>query len=58
MPIEKLTAADPETQSPDRAKENLAALRALFPAGDWGDPNRLENLGLGAIFPACSRGDD
>jgi adenine-specific DNA-methyltransferase len=29
--MQKLTAADPETQSPDLAKENLAALRALFP---------------------------
>ncbi len=29
--MQKLTAADPETKSPDLAKENLAALRALFP---------------------------
>ncbi len=29
--MKKLTAADPETKSPDLAKENLAALRALFP---------------------------
>lgn len=29
--MQKLTAADPETKSPDLAAENLAALRALFP---------------------------
>jgi len=29
--MQKLTAADPESQSPDLAAENLAALRALFP---------------------------
>ena len=29
--MEKLTAADPETKSPDLAAGNLAALRALFP---------------------------
>ena len=29
--MQKLSAADPETKSPDLAKENLAALRALFP---------------------------
>ncbi|MBI5837659.1 MAG: site-specific DNA-methyltransferase [Candidatus Eisenbacteria bacterium] len=29
--MQKLTAADPETKSPDFAAENLAALRALFP---------------------------
>ncbi len=29
--MQKLTAADPETKSPDLAKDNLAALRALFP---------------------------
>jgi adenine-specific DNA-methyltransferase len=29
--MKKLTAADPETQSPDVKAENLAALRALFP---------------------------
>jgi adenine-specific DNA-methyltransferase len=31
MTMQKLTAADPETKSPDLAAENLAALRALFP---------------------------
>ncbi len=30
-PMQKLTASDPETKSPDLAVENLAALRALFP---------------------------
>ena len=30
--MEKLTATDPETKSPDLAAANLAALRALFPA--------------------------
>jgi len=29
--MQKLTAADPETHSPDLVAENLAALRALFP---------------------------
>jgi adenine-specific DNA-methyltransferase len=29
--MKKLTAADPETKSPDLKAENLAALRALFP---------------------------
>ena len=29
--MQKLTATDPETKSPDLAAENLAALRALFP---------------------------
>lgn len=29
--MQKLTAADPETKSPDLAAKNLAALRALFP---------------------------
>ena len=29
--MQKLTAADPETKSPDVKAENLAALRALFP---------------------------
>ena len=29
--MEKLTATDPETKSPDLAAANLAALRALFP---------------------------
>jgi adenine-specific DNA-methyltransferase len=29
--MQKLTANDPETHSPELAKENLAALRALFP---------------------------
>jgi adenine-specific DNA-methyltransferase len=29
--MQKLTAADPETKSPDLAAENLARLRALFP---------------------------
>ncbi|MDZ4391186.1 MAG: site-specific DNA-methyltransferase [Gemmatimonadales bacterium] len=29
--MQKLTAADPETKSPDLATENLARLRALFP---------------------------
>jgi adenine-specific DNA-methyltransferase len=31
MSLKKLTAADPETKSPDLAAANLAALRALFP---------------------------
>lgn len=30
-PIKKLTAADPETKSPDLVAENLAKLKALFP---------------------------
>ena len=29
--MKRLTAADPETKSPDLAAENLARLRALFP---------------------------
>ncbi|MFZ1575245.1 MAG: hypothetical protein WAT36_08450, partial [Chromatiaceae bacterium] len=29
--MQKLTAADPATQSPNLKAENLAALRALFP---------------------------
>ena len=29
--MQKLTANDPETKSPDLAAANLAALRALFP---------------------------
>ena len=29
--IQKLTAADSETKSPDLAAANLAALRSLFP---------------------------
>jgi adenine-specific DNA-methyltransferase len=31
MPMQKLTAASPETQSPDFVAENLAKLKALFP---------------------------
>jgi len=31
MPMEKLTADDPETRSPDLVAENIARLKALFP---------------------------
>ena len=48
--MDKLTAADPETRSPDLAADNVAQLKALFPsafAGDALDFDALRQL-LGA----------
>ena len=45
--MEKLTAAHPETRSPDLAAENVAKLKALFPeafAGDEPDFDALRQL--------------
>ena len=39
--MEKLTATDPETKSPDLATANLAALRALFPELVTEGPDRV-----------------
>jgi hypothetical protein len=40
-----------------RSSEKSAVPFTRKRRGDWGQTNRLENPGLGAIFPACSRGD-
>ena len=45
--MEKLTAAHPETRSPDLAADNAAKLKALFPeafAGDEPDFDALRQL--------------